>query len=128
MIMMIISFFVVVLSFNLFMMSYQVNGVNRLVLGAPMSLFETAIDMVNIDESEGPKFNHEILADNLTSYFDYSMPQYTDDYSLNFYYYNPTNHSVCLKPQCKAVEVTVNASLALGYQYSKTMYYEIRSN
>lgn len=128
MLMMIISFFVVVLSFNLFMMSYQVNGVNRLVLGMPMSLFETAIVMTNLSENEVPKFNHDILEGNLTSYFAYSMPHYTDDYSLYFYYYNPKNHSVCLSTQCRAVEVTVNANLALGYNYSKTMYYEIRSN
>ena len=93
MLMMIISFFVVVMSFNLFMMGYQVNGVNRLVLGTPMSLFETAINMYAIDESVGPYFNYETLESNLTSYFDYSMPHYTDSYSLEFYYYNPANNA-----------------------------------
>ena len=128
MLMIVISFFLVVLSFNLFMMSYQVNGVNRLVLGAPMSLFETAIEMFDIDESAGPRFNHQRLESNLTSYFDYSMYSYTEDYSLSFYYYNPLNHAICLDDECQAVEVTVHASLSLGYRYEKTMFYEIRSN
>ena len=57
MINMIISFLVVTLSFNFFMMSYQVNGLNRLVMNAPISLFETAIELMDINEDNGPIFN-----------------------------------------------------------------------
>ena len=128
MVAMIISFFVVFLSFNFFMMSYQINGVNRLVLGAPLSLFETAINMYNIDESVGPTFDKELLEDNLTSYFAYHLPKYTDIYSLDFYYYNPEDHSLDMDDETKAVEVSVNAELMLTKHYSKTMFYEIRSN
>ena len=80
MINMIISFMVVVLSFNFFMMSYQVNGLNRLVMNAPISLFETAIELMDINEESGPIFNKEILERNLTSYFDFSLPHYPEDY------------------------------------------------
>ena len=128
MISIIISFLVVVLSFNFFMISYQVNGVNRLVLGAPMSLFETAINMLNIIEAIGPTFNKETLESNLTSYFDYSIYNFVDDYDLSFYYYNPKNHAVCMSDACQAVEVTVSTHLALSYHYQKTMFYEIRSD
>lgn len=124
---MIISFFIVVLSFNFFMISFQINGINRLVLGAPMSIFETAINMFEIDENEGPKFDKEILEQNLTSYFDYSMPSFTNDYSLDFYYYNQDDYSICLDDEPTAVEVKVSANLALNYHYQRTMYYEIRS-
>ena len=123
-----ISFFIIVHSFNFFVMSYQINGINRLVLSAPLSLFETAIDLFEIDEDVGPVFDKDLLEDNITSYFDYHMPRYTDDYSLSFYYYNPSDHSIELSDEAKAVEVYVNASLALSYQYEKTMYYEIWSN
>ena len=123
-----ISFFIVVLSFNFFMVSYQINGINRLVLSAPLSLFETAINLFQIDEEIGPVFDKEILVDNITSYFDYHMPRYTSNYSLLFYYYNPADHSIELSDNAKAVEVEINASLALDYHYEKTMYYEIWSN
>lgn len=128
MINMIISFLVVVLSFNFFMMSYQVNGLNRLVMNAPISLFETAIELMNIDEESGPIFNKETLEGNLTSYFDFSLPKYTEDYEVSFYYYNPSDHSVCIDENAKAVEVSVSASFIFAYQYQKTMFYEIRSN
>ena len=127
MIAMIIAFFVAVLSFNFFMISYQVTGINRLVLGAPLSLFETAINMYQIDKGDGPYFNKEILVDNITSYFSYHMPRYTDDYLLSYYYYNIEDHSLDMSDQTKAVEVTLKANLILYYRYQKTMYYEIRS-
>ena len=128
MINMIISFLVVTLSFNFFMMSYQVNGLNRLVMNAPISLFETAIELMDINEDNGPVFNKETLENNLTSYFDFSLPHYTDEYEVNFYYYNPSDHSVCIDEKAKAVEVSVSASFIFAYQYQKTMFYEIRSN
>ena len=123
-----ISFFVVVLSFNFFVISYQINGINRLVLSAPLSLFETAINLFDIDEETGPAFDKVILADNLTSYFEYQMGRYTSDYSLSYYYYNPVDHSLELSDNPKAVEVLVSANLVLSYHYEKTMFYEIWSN
>lgn len=127
MIAMVIAFFVVVLSFNFFAISYQVSGVNRLVLGAPLALFETAINMYGIDDNKGPHFDKETLEDNITSYFAYHMPRYTDDYSLSYYYYNIADHSLDMSNEVKAVEVSITANLALYYHYQKTMYYEIRS-
>ena len=128
MIAVIISFLIMVMSFNFFVVSYQINGINRLVLSAPISIYETAIDLFDIDEEIGPVFDKEILEDNITSYFDYQMPRYTNDYSLLFYYYNPIDHSIELSDNAKAVEVQIDAGLALGYHYKKTMYYEIWSN
>lgn len=127
MVTMFISLFIIVLSFNFFMISFQVNGVNRLVLGAPVALFETAINMFEIDEEKGPTFDKEILEDNLTSYFDYSMPSFTNDYALTFYYYNQDDYSICLDDEPTAVEVKIGATLVLSYHYERTMYYEIRS-
>ena len=128
MVCMIISFFVVVLSFNFFMMSYQINGINRIVMSAPISLYETAINMFDIDEEVGPSFDKQILEDNITSYFDFHMGRYTSDYDLDFYYYLPLDHSIDMSDDPKAVEVTLEAITVLFYHYQKTMYYEIRRN
>ena len=123
-----ISFVVVFLSFNFFMVSYQVNSINRLVVGAPLSLFETAVVLFEIDEEEGPYFDKEVLEDNLTSFFDYHLKRYTNQYALSFYYYNIEDHSLNMSEEPRAVEVTISTELALAKHYQKTMYYEIRSN
>ena len=128
MIAMFISFFVAFLSFNFFMVSYQINGINRLVMSAPLSLFETALVLIDIDENDGPYFDKVILEDNLTSYFDFHLPRYTNAYDVSFYYYNTMDHSLYLGDEPKAVEVTLSANLFLQKHYQKTMFYEIRSN
>lgn len=128
MIAMFISFFVAFLSFNFFMISYQINGINRLVMSAPLSLFETALVLIDIDENDGPYFDKVILEDNLTSYFDFHLPRYTSNYNVSFYYYNSENHSLDMGDEARAVEVTINANLVLSKHYEKTMFYEIRSN
>ena len=124
----ILSFFVVFFSFNFFMLSYQANGINRLVMSMPIALFETAIEMLDINEDSGPHFNKQELEENLTSYFSYHLPRYTNEYSLNYYYYNIGDHSIDMDDECQAVEVKVEADLILLKHYTKTMFYEIRSN
>ena len=128
MVLMFIALFIAVISFNFFMMSYQINGVNNLVLAMPISLYETSMNMLNIKDTVGPSFDKQVLEERIRTYFAYSMDKYTSDYSINFNYYNPFDHSVCLSNSCHAVEVKVDATLILYYHYSKTMYYQIRSN
>ena len=128
MICMIIAFFVAFLSFSFFMNSYQVNGINRLVYGMPLSLYETAINMLDIDEENGPYFDKEELENNISDYFIFHIYRYTDGLALNFYYYNISDHSADLSDECRAVEITICASLFMFNEYEKTMFYEIRSN
>ena len=123
-----ICLFIAVLSFNFFMVSYQINGINRLVYSAPLSLFETAINLYDLDEVNGPYFDKDVLFDNLTSYFDYHLPRYTGDYEIGFYYYKPSDHSLDMSDTPKAVEVNITASIVLNNHYQKSMFYEIRSN
>ena len=128
MIVAIIAFFVVILSLNAFMISYQVNGINRLVYGIPMSIFETAIELYQVNETVGPHFNKDILADNLYSYFSYHMPRYSPNYYVHHHYYNIADHTLDMNDKLQAVEVTLYTSLIMNFPYQKTMCYEIRSN
>lgn len=123
-----ICLIIIVISFNFFMVSYQINGINRLVLAMPLSLFETAINLYEIDNEKGPAFNKNTLYYNLTSYFDYHIYNYTDEYSLVCYYYKMSDHSLDLSTEPQAVEITLYAKLVLNNQYKKSMSYEIRSN
>ena len=123
-----ICLFVAIISFNFFMISYQINGINRLVYSAPLSLFETAINLYDISDESELSFDKELLIDNLTSYFDYHLPRYTNDYEIDFYYYKPSDHSLDMSDNPKAVEVNVTANIVLNNHYQKSMFYEIRSN
>ncbi len=123
-----IALFIIVFCFNFFMISYQMNGINRLIYGVPITIFETSINMLAIKEDEGVTFNKSLLENKLTSYFEYSIHNYVDQYELVFYYYNPEDYSYCTSKSCPAVEVTLRTNLMLNYHYQKTFFYEIRSN
>ena len=123
-----IALFITVFCFNFFMISYQMNGINHLIYSVPLSLFETSINLLNLEEDTVPYFSKENLENKLTSYFSYGMQRYVNDYKLDFYYYNPSNHSFCTTNKCSAVEVTLKTELMLNYLYEKIFYYEIRGN
>lgn len=123
-----ISLFIVILSCNFFMMSYQMNGINRLVLNMPLSLFETAINVYDINDIDGPYFNKQELEQNITYYYDFHLSKYVDTFSLHFYYYHIEDHSIDMSNKPKAVDVTLSTTVAMYTPYEKTMFYEIRSN
>lgn len=123
-----LALFIIVCCFNFFMMSYQMNGINRLFFSVPIALIESSINQYDIDDNIGPYFVKETLENKLTSYFAKSLKNYVDDFTLDFYYYNPSDHSFCTSDTCNAFEATLKTDLILSYHYEKTLFYEIRSN
>ena len=123
-----IVLFVIVCCFNFFMMSYQMNGINRLFFSVPIALIESSINKYGMSLDETPYFVKETLEAKLTSYFAKSMSNYVDNFTLDFYYYNPSDHSYCTSDICSAFEATLRTDLILNYHYEKTLFYEIRSN
>lgn len=127
MIVIFISLFIVVMSCNFFTISFQINGINRLVLATPIALFETSVVLFDLSNDESPYFDKQILEDNINSYFDFSLPRYSQDYDISVSYYNQEDHSICLSDKPEATEITIQATLDFSFEYQKTMYYEIRS-
>ncbi len=121
-----IALYVAVMSFNLFAISYQMNGINRLLIGMPMSIFESAVVLYNLDLGQKPYFDKAILEENVYSYFDYSIARYCDEYDVDINYYDPTNHAITFSDKPEAVEVNISTILDFSYLYEKAMFYEIR--
>ncbi|NLZ15651.1 MAG: hypothetical protein GXY27_03115 [Erysipelotrichaceae bacterium] len=126
MVTMFIALLVVVMSFNLFAISYQLNGINRLLLGIPMSIFESAVVLYNLEPNQKPYFDKVILIDNVHSYFDYSIVRYCDEYDIDIVYYDPISHAITFSDKPEAVKINITATLDFSYQYQKSMFYEIR--
>lgn len=121
-----IAAFVVILCFSMFSLSYQINGLNRLVVAAPMSLIE--VNTIYSDEKMFPYLKEDQLEELLTYYFDTNAKRYVPSYDLDFYYYNQENHSYCVSGYCKAVDIKFSAEIMYGIKYERTMYYEIVEN
>jgi hypothetical protein len=116
-----------VVSFNFFTVTYKLNGINRTLLFTPTSIFEVNVPLVDFNENLDLYFDKEKLESDLTSYYDSNLIRYTSEYDISFYYLNIEDKSLCISDFCKAVEVTVNSEILFGFQYEKTMRFEIRN-
>lgn len=117
-----------ILSLQFFTFTYRINGINRVMFNMPISIFEASIPLAQDTSEPILYFDREYLLSELTSYVDKSIYKYTDRYSLDLYYYDQDDYSICRGDYCNAVEVTLNARITLFDDYSKTMRFYIHKN
>lgn len=121
-----ISLTLAISSYLFFRFTYSLNGINRLVLNTPIEYFNVAIPLVKNDEEIKLYFDKSVLENNLNEYF-LVLSQYCSSYSVNYYYYNQNDDSICLGQECSAVEVRVNCTIDFNVNYYRAMFYEIGS-
>lgn len=114
-----------ILSFSSYGLAYQINGINRVIISTPISIFEASIlHDLDVDDQD-VRFSKEILKDKTRKYYGFQISKYTDDYIVDFYFYNPDNESLCVDDDCYAVEISISANLMFNYEYERTLKYEI---
>ena len=123
MILMFLSAFLAVIFGQLFTINFSIQGLDRAIINAPIELFVNGIT----EDEDTIKYDKKKLEESFNFYYSKVLPRYTKDYQVGYYYYNIEDGSMCLDNYCSAVEVTVNCKLIISYQYSRTMYYELRS-
>jgi len=94
----------------------------------PISIFESSIPLVNESDEIILFYDKEVLNNKLTSYFDKSIYKYVESYTLDIYYYNQEDFSICKSDSCNAVEITLDADINLLTTYSKTARFYIQKN
>lgn len=126
---MIVAFLVVVvalISFSFFTVTTRINAINRVVITTPFEIFETSIPLLNEDNNIDLYFDKDALEEKLADYYFTNLEKYTSEITIDFYYYNQEDKSYCLDDKCNAVEVCVESEIVFDFQYSRTMYYEIK--
>lgn len=117
-----------ILSFSSYALAFQINGINRVVVSTPVSIFESCV-LHNVDEEE-PKilFTKTLVKQKLEKYYSYELSKFTDKFSYEIYFYNKEDESMCIEDECDSVEVTFNAVLMYNYQYTRQLNYEVFDN
>lgn len=118
---------ILILSFCLgaFAISYQINGINRAVMATPISIIEKC---VVLNQGEEPKINKDQVSELLTYYYDNALSKYTENYWVDYYFYNVNDESYCINDNCSALDITVGAYLMYNYFYKRVMFYQIYRN
>lgn len=119
-------FLLSILELNMFSISLRMGAVDRIVTETPKEIFESSIPVVTEERKFVPFFNKALLEEKVQHYYKMNLSNSCKSYSVDFYYYNPSDYSTCLSENCNAVEVSVTANIIFSFNYSKTIFYEIR--
>ena len=124
MIILFISALLMVFCAQIFTFSFCLQGLNRAVINTPIELMYNTVSFTGSESSfSKSNFEHVIM-----TYYDNILPRYSNSHEVSFYYYNPSDGSMCLNDACKAVEISVKCMVTTNYEYNRTMYYELRRN
>ena len=122
MILLFISAILVSFTGLLFSLNFSMQGLNRAVINTPIELLYRTISY----EDEILKFEKDRVEEDLSHYYSKSLSRYCKDYSVDYYFYNKADGSMCLNNRCDAVEITVNCKLIMNYTFYRVMYYELK--
>ena len=122
MILLFISAILVSFTGLLFSLSFSMQGLNRAVINTPIELLYRTVSY----EDEVLKFEKDRVEEDLSHYYNKSLSRYCKDYSVDYYFYNKVDGSMCLNNRCDAVEITVNCKLIMNYTFYRVMYYELK--
>ena len=114
----------VVFAGGIFSLSFSIQGLKRAIINTPIELMYRSVELVDGEI----KFDKSKLNQILLTYYNDVLPRYSEEHTVDIYYYNIMDQSFCMEDYCSAVEITVNCKLIFEYDFTRTMYYEIRSN
>lgn len=122
MILLFISAILVSFTGLLFSLNFSMQGLNRAVINTPIELLYRTVSY----EDEILKFEKDRVEADLSHYYSKSLSRYCKDYTVDYYFYNKADGSMCLNNRCDAVEITVNCKLIMNYIFYRVMYYELK--
>ena len=123
MIIILISAFLTCICYQIYIINFQIQGINRAVVNTPIELMFSSVDI-----SGSPYFIKSQVESTLDTYYSKALTRYCKSFEAEYYYYNPTDQSMCISNECFAFEVTVECKLNASYILTRIMYYQIRDN
>lgn len=124
-----IALFAMVIAVNMFYVSYQLCGINRIFINPPIALIESSVNMISNGDQPNLYFNKEDLIEKLTSYYDEKIEKlHVEDYTLTFTFVNPSNESYCTTSQCQGFKMKLKSELTFNLKYEREVYYKIQKN
>lgn len=113
-----------VVSLQYFALNFSIQGLNRAILFTPIELMYKSV----VAYGDTPHFIRDDFEGLVLSYYEKTLPRYTKNYEVEFYYYNLNDQSMCLIDTCDGVEITIDCKLNATYNYHRVMFYEMRES
>ena len=120
-----VSLLLLIASYSFFSFSFIIHGLDRLIVNAPLTIFEYCVVMN--DNEVVSYIDEEIVETKYRSYIEKQVDRYVDyeEVDLDFRFYYSTSGGRCYE-DCDGVEVSFSSYIAFSYTYNRTMFYEIK--
>lgn len=120
-----IAMIVCVMSFQIFTTTYQLSGINKTLINMPKSIIENSIPLENEENNFIPTIDKTLLQESANEYFEKNLSRYTNEYKLQYLFYDKDTNRPCIIKNCSGVRITLTCKILQIFNYSQTMYYEI---
>lgn len=120
-----IAMIVCVMSFQIFTTTYQLSGINKTLINMPKSIIENSIPLEDEENNFIPTIDKALLQENANEYFEKNLSRYTNEYKLQYLFYDKDTNRPCIIKNCSGVRITLTCKILQIFNYSQTMYYEI---
>lgn len=120
-----IAMVVCVMSFQIFTTTYQLSGINKTLINMPKSIIENSIPLEDEENNFIPTIDKTLLQENANEYFEKNLSRYTNEYKLQYLFYDKDTNRPCIIKNCSGVRITLTCKILQIFNYSQTMYYEI---
>ena len=117
-----------IITFSSYALAFQINGINRVLVSTPLTIFETSIYHNVEDETPEVLFSKKLVKEKLNKFYSYELSKFTDKFDYEIYFYNQVDGSMCVSDNCNAVEISFSASLMYSYQYHRNIKFEVFKN
>lgn len=124
MISLLISFGVLLISFESFNVGIRKSSADQIIMATPSEYFKAAIPLVDDKEEPTLYFNQDKLESSLRKYYS-NLNNYLSSFNINFYYFSPSEKSMCLGDKCEGVEICISGDIDYIFPYHKTLSYQI---
>lgn len=120
--------FLTISSFELFVGTFQMNGIQRNFFSLNRGVLENAITF-KYDEQDGrvyANYDVETVKKNVKEYLTYTLKNYCQKFEVGFYFYFEFSKAQCRLDECSAVRISLKVPVTLFQTYENALSFELK--
>lgn len=125
MLLLLISISLLLITFSSFILGFQVLTLNRVVANTPLAIVETSIVQDINNDEENHLISKDKFEERINEYYTFELKNFSNKYTLDFYYFNNDDMSMCINDLCSSVWLKVTADLLYDYHYERNLIFRV---
>lgn len=122
-----ISIFLLISSFELFVGTFQMNGIQRNFYSLNRGVLEQAIVIENDVNNGNYIVNYDVykVKEVVVDFLTYTLESYTQNFEVGFFFYFASSKKTCSLDKCDGVRISIHAPVTLFQSYDNALTFEL---